>query len=80
MVSMPAVPVDEPALLATPWWLHEASFGSVPLDAVASTERRMPAEFLADDGEADPVTAAFRAYTGALVGGGGPARLFRFTP
>lgn len=80
MVSMPAVPVDEPALLATPWWRHEASFGSVPLDAVASTERRMPAEFLADDGEADPVTAAFRAYTGALVGGGGPARLFRFTP
>lgn len=78
MVSMPMVPVDDPRLLATPWWSDEASFGSVPLGVVASAERRMPDGMLSPDGEADPVTSDFRAYLEALVGGDGRPRLFSF--
>jgi hypothetical protein len=78
MVSMPPVPLDDPATLATKWWRQEADYGDVPLAVVAGAERRMPDGLLASVVDQDPVTEGFRTYAGALVGSDARTSLFRF--
>jgi 6-phosphofructokinase len=78
MVAMAPVPLADPATLAAPWWRDESAFGAVALTVVASAERRMPDDLLAPEGDADPVTPAFRSYLEALVGAGDRQRHFRF--
>jgi 6-phosphofructokinase 1 len=78
MVSMPPVPLDDAATLATKWWRQEADYGDVPLAVVAGAERRMPDGLLASVVDQDPVTEGFRTYAGALVGSDARTSLFRF--
>ena len=78
MVSMPRVPVDEPAALATDWWRREADYGETPLAVVAGAERRLPDHLLTDGDSHVPVTDEFRTYASALVGSDARVRLFRF--
>lgn len=73
MVAMPPVPVPGEAARRPGWWLDEAAYGAVPLAVVARAERRLPAEHLSPEGEADPVTPGFRHYAAALVGPPAPA-------